>query len=171
MTDNLISGSDAIKSIYGYIPDVIFRLEGQYGYSEYEAEQFLKERLDELLKRTDDPESIATVANRVRDYVQGNNEALNKDYKPQVEVNYASFDFIIDADSSLILSIEPRHQQNMPEIQEKAQDLRVISQDNNQKKLWKKIQNQIKKLIQNKDVSKLTADEINEILNTALRVK
>ena len=59
----------------------------------------------------------------------------------------------------------------MPEIQEKAQDLRVISQDNNQKKLWKKIQNQIKKLIQNKDVSKLTADEINEILNTALRVK
>ena len=59
----------------------------------------------------------------------------------------------------------------MPEIQEKAQDLRVISQDNNQKKLWKKIQNQIKELIQNKDVSKLTADEINEILNTALRVK
>jgi len=170
MTDNLISGSDAMKSIYGYIPDVIFRLEGQYGFSEYKAEQFLKERLDELLKRKVDPESIATVANRVKDYVQGNNEALELEYKPEVAVNYASFDFIIDADSSLILSIEPRHQQNMPEIQEKAQDLRVISQDTNQSKLWKKIQKQIKKLIGSKDVSELTPKEINTILSTALKV-
>ena len=173
MTDNLISGSDAMKSIYGYIPDVIFRLEGQYGFSEYKAEQFLKERLDELLKRTDDPESIATVANRVRDYVQGNNEALNKDYKPKVEVKYAQLQFSIKSEEgkSLAFTVTPRHQQDMPEIQEKAQDLRVISQDPTQQDLWEKIQRSIAKDLEEKDTSKLTADEINEILNMALRVK
>ena len=173
MTDNLISGSDAIKSIYGYIPDVIFRLEGQYGYSEYEAEQFLKERLDELLKRTDDPESIATVANRVKDYVQGTNEALNKDYVPKVEVNYASFQFSIQPKegNAFAFKVTPRHQQDMPEIQEKAQALRVISQDPNQKDLWEKIQRSIAKDLEEKDTSKLNADQIDAILDMALRVK
>ena len=59
----------------------------------------------------------------------------------------------------------------MPEIQEKAQDLRVISQDPTQQDLWEKIQRSIAKDLEEKDTSKLTADEINEILNMALRVK